>query len=358
MSTPEYDYLIVGQGLAGTALAWHLIEAGKRILIVSDSSRPAASLVAAGIYNPLTGRKLVKTWMADQLFPYAADFYRTLERELAARLAYPMPIYRPYRSAEERARYLAYASEAEISDYIEQGADGQIDKYGLRAPFGGLSVKGSGWVDLIGIIERSREQFIKNSQYLEGDFHDRKLIISNDSISWGNIKAEKIIFCQGVDARENSLFGWLPFNPVKGQILDVTFERYCADEIVNQGIFILPMSDGHTYRVGATYSWHDLDWEITDDGRAYLEDRLKPLVPGEYGIVRQRAGLRPSSNDRRPLIGLHPVHRRVGLFNGLGTKGVTLAPYFAREFVQYLENGKELKSEVNIERHYSLYYHL
>ncbi len=170
------------------------------------------------------------------------------------------------------------------------------------------------------------------------------------------VEAGKVIFCQGVDARENSLFDWLPFNPVKGQILDVVFDGYISEEIVNQGIFILPSPDRQTYRVGATYSWHDLDWEITEDGRAYLENKLQPLISSEYTILGQRAGLRPSSKDRRPLIGLHPAHPAVGVFNGLGTKGVTLAPYFAGEFVQYLENDKELNSEVNIDRHFSLYY--
>lgn len=75
MSDQKYDYILVGQGIAGTALAWHLIQAGKRVLVVNDSTRPSASLVAAGIYNPLTGRKLVKTWMADTIFPYAINFY-------------------------------------------------------------------------------------------------------------------------------------------------------------------------------------------------------------------------------------------------------------------------------------------
>ncbi len=355
MNTRKYDYILVGQGIAGTALAWHLLEAGKRILVVNDSTRPSASLVAAGIYNPLTGRKLVKTWMADTIFPYAVDFYTQLEGTLKSRFVYPLPIYRPYRSLEEQKNYLAYASETEIAEYILKEPESQPDREGLNFPFGGLLVKG-GWIDLAAVINTSRESFIENNQYIECDFFSKKLVINHDSVAWGSIDAGKVIFCQGVDARENSLFDWLPFNPVKGQILDVVFDGYTAEEIVNQGIFILPSPDLHTHRVGATYSWHDLDWETTEDGRAYLENKLRPLISGEYTILGQRAGLRPSSKDRRPLIGLHPAHPAIGVFNGLGTKGVTLAPYFAGEFVQYLENDKELNSEVNIDRHFSLYY--
>lgn len=356
MSTERYDYILVGQGIAGTSLAWHLIQAGKKVLVVNDSTRPSASLVAAGIYNPLTGRKLVKTWMADTIFPYAVNFYSQLEGTLGGQFVHPLPIYRPYRTVEERKSFLAHASEAGILEYIVDDPDSQSDVKGLHAPFGGLVVHGGGWIDLKSLLEKIREKFIEKNQYLDCDFFSKELKINESSVTWNGIEAGKVIFCQGVDARENSLFDWLPFNPVKGQILDVEFEGYSAEKIVNQGIFILPSPEGQTYRVGATYSWHDLDWQITDDGREYLENKLRPLVPGPYTILGQRAGLRPSSKDRRPLVGLHPVHRAIGVFNGLGTKGVTLAPYFASELVQYLESDKELNSEVNIDRHFSLYY--
>jgi glycine/D-amino acid oxidase-like deaminating enzyme len=357
MSNDTYDYMIVGQGIAGTCLAWHLIEAGKKVLLVSDSARPSASLVAAGIINPLTGRKLVKTWLADELFPYAEDFYTRLGSTLNTRLLYSIPIYRPYRSEEEKKKYLAYASEPEVAKYIGQGADSHPTIAGLDHPFGGLEVKGAGWVDLKELILKSRAFFIENNQFVEDSFEIKDLVINDSFVEWKHYRAGKVLFCQGVDARENLLFDWLPFNPVKGQILDVTFEAYSAEQIVNQGVFILPLPERDLYRVGATYSWHDLDWEITEDGRNYLETKLRPLVRGAYTIHSQKAGLRPSSKDRRPLIGLHPQHRSVGIFNGLGTKGVSLAPYFANEFVEYLVNGKEMNPLVNIDRCFSLYYH-
>lgn len=358
MKTTTYDYLIVGQGLAGTVLAWHLLDAGKRVLIVNDTMLPSASLVAAGIYNPLTGRKLVKTWLADTLFPYALKFYHQLETKLNVRLIYPADIVRPYRSIEEKERFQHYALEEDIAKYIAQDVDSQNAIVGIHAPFGGLKVTGSGWVDLSALLELSRGEFIKNGQYYENNFDTNELIFNQDTVSWKEFSIGKILFCQGADARENSLFGWLPFNPVKGQVLDATFSILKTEQIVNQGIFIMPGREADQYRIGATYSWHDLDWNTSDDGRAYLEAKLKPLLDGgDYTIHKQQAGLRPASKDRRPLIGIHPEFPDVGIFNGLGTKGVTLGPYFANSFMEYLEHGKELIPEVNISRYFSLYYH-
>ncbi|GHB71859.1 NAD(P)/FAD-dependent oxidoreductase [Persicitalea jodogahamensis] len=357
MKISEYDYLIIGQGVAGTTLAWHLIQAGKRVLVVGDSSRPSASNVAAGIYNPLTGRKLVKTWLADEIFPYAVRFYNQIGESLSVQLVYPQNIFRPYRSSEERDRYLSYVSDGDLAEYIAEESDSQAKVKGLNAPHGGLEVKGSGWVDLKELIKNSKNYFIENNQYAESSFETRDLLISDKRVTWKGVDAGKVIFCQGYDARENTLFNWLPFNPVKGQILDVTFDDYSADKIVNQGIFILPSLTKTEYRVGATYSWHDLDWESTEDGRAYLENKLQPLVPGSYTINKQQAGIRPSCKDRRPLVGMHPEHKAVGIFNGLGTKGVTLAPYFANEFVNHLCEGTKLNPEANIARYFSLYYH-
>lgn len=356
MSELPYDFLIVGQGIAGTCLAWQLIDRGQRVLILNDTSRPSASLVAAGIYNPLTGRNLVKTWMADELFPYAENFYGRLEELVGAPLVHSVPIYRPFRSEEEKIRYATYASEPAIAAYIKGIRSEQPDIQGLYHPWGGLEVRGCGWVDLNTLVQKSREKFIENNQYLEGTFDPKSLIIKEDQVEWQGIKSRKILFCQGFKDSQDSLFGWLPFNPVKGQILDLTFAEYSSPMIVNQGIFILPGLQEGTFRVGATYSWHDLDWISTQDGREYLEAKLEPLVQGTYAIQHQLAGIRPSSKDRRPLIGLHPQYGAVGIFNGLGTKGVTLAPFFSAQFAEHLVDGKELNPEVNIDRYFSLYY--
>ncbi|ODS80218.1 MAG: hypothetical protein ABS46_14940 [Cytophagaceae bacterium SCN 52-12] len=351
---PDFDYLIVGQGIAGTSLAWHMHAAGHRFLIIDNPGLPSSSHVAAGIFNPLTGRKLVKTWLADQLFPYAVDFYRRVEKILGISCLHYTDIFRPYRSAEEKDNYLRWAAENGYEAYISGRLPDFTANRFIRAPFNGLSITRSGWLDLPHFLDSSRNYFLATGCFREADFSSEDLALDDQHAVWQNMRFKKVISCMGAGAGKDAFFNWLPFNPVKGQILDCRVEGYDVEEIVNQGIFILPLGGG-LVRIGATYSWHDLDWENTEDARLYLSEKASGLLKAPFSITGQRAGIRPSSADRRPFAGRHPEYSRLYIFNGLGTKGVTLAPFFAQQLVNLIAYGQELHPEVNIERYFSLY---
>ncbi|GGB88905.1 NAD(P)/FAD-dependent oxidoreductase [Dyadobacter sediminis] len=353
-NNPDFDYLIIGQGVAGTSLAWHLLDAGKKIQIAGDLNLPSSSKVAAGIFNPLTGKKLVKTWLADALFPYASAFYTNLEKRLGAKFFHSASIFRPFRSIEEQNTYLARTADPTILPYVGPQQTNDLRAY-VDAAYGGLEVIQSGWIDLPVLLDSSRDYFIEKNLYTEERFQTADLNIQEEYIIWKNRTFGKVIFCQGFMAHENAFFNWLPFTPVKGQILEITTEKALGPEIINQGIFILPVTEFKA-RIGATYSWDPLDWEPTAAATAELEDKLQSLLKIPYRVESETAGIRPSVKDRRPLVGVHPEYHKVGIFNGLGTKGVTLAPYFANQFVQHLENGKELNPLVNINRYFSLYF--
>ena len=70
----KIDFLLIGQGLAGSALGYRLKKAGKKIKLIDLPSENKSSRVAAGLYNPVTGRKMVKTWNADLLSPEIQPF--------------------------------------------------------------------------------------------------------------------------------------------------------------------------------------------------------------------------------------------------------------------------------------------
>jgi glycine/D-amino acid oxidase-like deaminating enzyme len=293
--------------------------------------------------------------LADELFPFAKKFYSDLEIRLNDKFFHQVPIFRPFRSIEEQNTYLAQTADPGIAQYVSsQPLDVDPNEY-VHAEYGGLEVVQSGWVDLPLFLNKSWEYFLKQGLFREAQFDSNDLVVDEKYVEWKGLKFGKIVFCQGFMALENDFFNWLPFTPVKGQILEVAAEKPLPPYIINQGIFMLPVAS-HILKVGATYSWDPLDWEPTTEAANELLGKFQALFRSPYSVRSALAGIRPSVRDRRPLIGIHPEHDNVTIFNGLGTKGVTLGPYFANEFAQHLENGKELNSLVNIKRYFSLYF--
>ena len=85
----KVDYIIVGQGLAGTLLAHELYRQKKTFLVYDDPKQPKASEVAAGLINPVVFRRMTKSWMLDDAFPILESTYRQLEDLLQEKLYYP-----------------------------------------------------------------------------------------------------------------------------------------------------------------------------------------------------------------------------------------------------------------------------
>ncbi|GAA4451863.1 FAD-dependent oxidoreductase [Nibrella saemangeumensis] len=351
------DFLIVGQGVGGSVLAWTLDRLGCKVIVANAAELPSASRVAAGIVNPLTGRKLVRTWKADDLFPFLHQFYTSIEQQLGAHFFFPLDIYRPFRSIEEQNSYLAQTAESSIGKYVRERVNNEQYKPYIHNPYGGLEVTQAGWVDLIDFLAAIRQYFQDKNQFIEQAILPQELMYPAKGAIWYDWQVQQVIFCDGVQAQENALWSWLPFAPVKGQVLTARVEDYPIRNVVNQGVFILPV-DNKTLKIGATYTWHDLNWQTSDDARSFLETKVKEILKIPYEVIQQQAGIRPSTNDRRPFLGLHPANPAVGIFNGLGTKGVSLAPYLAHEFARFLLYGEELAAEVNINRHLSLYYRI
>jgi glycine/D-amino acid oxidase-like deaminating enzyme len=349
-----WDYFIVGQGLAGSILAYKLVKHDRKVLVFDDPVCPKSSTVAAGIFNPFTGRKLVRTWLAEHLFPFLLEFYKNLETELSVRFLYDLPMYRPFLSVKEQNEWNARLFEDRYSQFIDRILNPQEALPQVVNPLGGMMLKRSGYVDTKALINSIFEFLKQKNAFRSEQFSYKELQISKDHVQYHGDTARKIIFCEGPSLTNNSFFNWLPLKPVKGEILEIELQEP-LECIVNRGVFILPVTHRHC-RVGSTFDNNDLSWKVTDKAKTQLLQKLDNLIRVPYRVIGHIAGVRPASLDRRPFIGLHPEYEPLGIFNGLGTKGVSLAPYFAKSFLEYLEEGKPLIKEVAISRYFSLYY--
>lgn len=349
----EVDYIVVGQGIAGTVLADHLIEGGFRVQVYDNQSHSNSSRVAGGLYNPITGRKMVKTWLADELFPYLLTYYKNLEQRLATRFLVDTPIYRPFVSIEELNEWMGKSSDPVFQPFIKRVYGGTQYADQISNEFGGLLLDQSGYLNTREMITAFREYLLAKNALEEQSFDAESLELTEEGARYKGVLAGKVIFCDGPLLSSNKYFSWLPLSPVKGELL---FIRVSEDfeAIYNRGVFIIPIGDG-ICKVGATYDHFNLDQKTTERARKQLIEKLDGLIKIPYEVVEQVAGIRPATKDRRPFVGIHPKHGQLGVFGGLGTKGVSLAPFFARQFVEHLTKSEELKMEANIQRFFSLY---
>lgn len=349
------DFVIVGQGLAGSVLAYSLWKQGQSVLVLDNPNLASSSKVAGGIYNPVTGKKLTKTWMADDLFPFLADFYTELEKVLGESFFYPLPIYRPFSNIQIQE---VFKQEGATDGFAGFGTvDFQGDTYQelVQYSLGGVTTNHSGWLDLPKMLKAFRTFFLEKGILKEIQLNldnvlPEQLVYADNHVQ---ISFKKLIFCEGDHARRNPFFNWLPFTSVKGEVLTVKIAQD-FDEIINQGVFVIPLGN-QSYRVGATYSWHALDGVPTESAQEELLTKYKKLMKPPCEVVEHLAGVRPATKDRRPFLGLHPRFSQLAIFNGLGSKGVSLAPYFAKEMADFLLIEKELNPEVNINRYVSFY---
>ncbi len=349
----EVDFIIVGQGIAGTVLADHLIQCGKRVLVFDEPGLSNSSKVAGGLYNPVTGRKMVKTWLADDLFPYLLDYYRDLQNRLSSRFLIETPIYRPFLSIEEQNEWMGKSSEVTYKPYVKRVFDQSGYGDHIKDEYGGLLLDQSGYVDTALMVDSFRTYLLEEGSLIEQVFDDSRLEFSEDGVRYLGHTADKVIFSDGPLLTRNKFFHWLPMRPVKGELIFIKVQEDFK-AIYNRGVFIIPLGGG-ICKVGATYDHQNLDNEATEKAKAQLIEKLSGLIKLPFEVVNQVAGIRPATKDRRPLLGVHPENERIAVFGGLGAKGVSLAPYFGKQFVEYLTNENELPEAANIKRFFSLY---
>ena len=332
------SFTIVGQGIAGTCLAHELLYRGGDVRVFNSRSMHSASLRAAGVINPITGRRFVKTWLAEQLIPLAKSYYRRIEGLLGVDLIEERRILHaldsPYMEENWALRTGDERYEAFMGGIIEHPYPGLLKPEHFAVVRGGLQI------DITTLIDRSRDLFKNSGAYIDQVFEPSNV---DDN--------ELIIFCEGEAIRRNNLFEPLENMYAKGEALVCDIPDLPAGDIIKNGIVIAPYRDG-LFWVGATYVRDDSMPVPTQEGRETLAKGLENTLSCPYKIVDHLAGVRSTTVDRRPYVGRHPNHENVYLLNGLGAKGASLAPFCAQLLCDLLESGKRVPAEVNILRYW------
>jgi len=341
------DYIIVGGGLAGINFAETAFINNKTFTLINDTSHNS-SLVAAGIYNPVILKRFSLPQDSKEHLDYMKPFYKAIEERLNIKFDFEIPVYRKFASIEEQNNWFEAADKPPLEPFLSTKIVHK--KYdGLPSPYGFGEVLHTGYVDTDVLIKGYQDYLALNSNLINEIFNYGNLILHGDHVEYKNIKAKHIIFAEGFGLHTNPYFNYLPLDGTKGELLVIKAQGLKLDVAINAGVFILPMGND-IYKVGATYEWDDKTAVPTEAGKAELVEKLNEVVSCSYEIVKHLAGIRPTTKDRKSLIGTHHLHKNVHLLNGLGTRGVMLGPAMAKLLYDSIERGVPIKREINLSR--------
>lgn len=350
------DVIVVGGGLAGTLLALELERRGRRVLLVDDDLRDAATPVAAGLLNPVTGMRLSPTPGAALLIPAAIETFRSLEQKFGRTIFRALPLFRAYSNEAERDLKRRRAAEPDAARWFGDEVAPEAVHPALHAPLGGFMIVGGGWVDLPALLAGAREHFTQaDAPPAPGapgesppgvtllttrfDHAGVEILKKGAGVRWRGVTAKHLVFAEGAGVRANPWFRDLAWQPAKGEF--ITCETDLAggpDFALKIGLMAIPLGDGR-WRVGSNYEWEKLDTAPTPAVRDMLLAGFAKMfrTPPRATVVTHLAGVRPAAKGARPIVGRHPDHPALHVFNGFGAKGCTWTPAYAREYAARLD---------------------
>ena len=344
-----FDFLIVGSGLAGLSFAEIALQNNGSIYVIDDCKQNA-SYVAGGLYNPIILKRFTKAWQSENQLSFAEQFYRCLEQKFNTSFYHDLPVLRRFYSIEEQNNWFIAADKRELSNYLS--SDLVKENFnGLSAPFGYGKVNNTGYLNVAALMDSFRAYLKSKDLFRQEAFDYTKLQINNDVLSYCGITAKHLVFAEGFGMLQNPFFSDLPMVSSKGELLLIHAPELKLDCIVNAGIFILPVGNGH-FKIGATYNWQDQTTEPTQAGRDELLSQLDEIINCPYEVIDHYAGIRPTVSDRRPLVGTHHQYKNIHLLNGLGTRGVLVGPSMAQALYEQIMHDKPVQAEANINRIY------
>lgn len=339
--------LIVGQGIAGTALAWALRQRGAAVQLTDGGFPHSASSVAAGIINPVTGKRFVKSWRLEEFFPAARSFYAGLEAHLSLSIWHETPILRLLPTPQEANDWSARCALPDYAGWLAERADAGAWSAFLPADLRFGVIHQAARVDFSALLPAFRQKARDEGWFSTRSFDYQELAALTGEFDY-------VICCEGWRGRDNPFFPALPWQLAKGEAFQLRFPDQppganVPNEILKKEALIAPLGDG-LYWAGATYNWTFDDEKPTAGERDFLLARLRDMLAVPFEVIDHQAGIRPTVKDRRPFLGLSTMHPKIGIFNGLGTKGALLAPFWAEHFAHHLLHSAPLDPQVDIRR--------
>jgi glycine/D-amino acid oxidase-like deaminating enzyme len=351
MGNTRVDVIVVGGGLAGTILGWTLRQRGLQTAVFDDPGRSTSSRIAAGLFNPVTGRRLTIAWRVRSLLETGRVLFREIERATGTEFYHSQPLVRFFTRPEMSDRWCKRREEAARSGLVFSEFDVSPDRR-FRSIRGGFELCGSGYIDTDVLIRSVRESLARDGLWIQKSVGPDDVKVKGDVVTCCGISADHIVFAEGHLARFNPLLPPLPIKPDKGELLEVRIPDGPAERIYVGELFLVPRGQNR-WIVGSTHDWNSDSDQPTDSGKNELAQKFAEMFDAPYEIVDHKAGIRPASADTRAFVGRHPNIHRAWIFNGFGSRSVLLAPYSARILAAAIIDGAPVEPELDVGRFWS-----
>ena len=330
---------IIGGGIAGINMAMRCYLEGIDFIIFNEGIIENATLAAAGLINPIAGRRFESAWNYNQVYQECTTFYKKMEIILNESFFYQNNIHRVIHS-EDEFRLLSKDLELKkLSNTVLKLEEG-MPFDGLKPQFGHMTISASGYVQTQKLNSSFYKWAKENQFWIKKYIHYKDILLDNDQITIDDQLFTHLIFCDGFDGTKNPFFPDLNFSPVKGECLVLEIPDLPQEIVIYKGHYLVPYG-GYKFIYGATYIWDSLTWEVTASGLKTLQSGLEELLNCPYTIIQQKAGIRPATTNRRPILVKSHVYpeKDIYMFNGLGTKGISLSPLMSQWMLDLIFKG-------------------
>jgi len=323
--------------LAGSLLAWTLLQQQQTVVLVDSQDPQGASQVAAGLVNPVVGRRLVKPVDLNNCWGSALSCYMQLAQQFGQSFFTPKRLLRLFRQPADADRYQQRCRQPEYAELLGARFAAGESGESVSDPYGGFVQGQAGYLDVPTLLHCLREHFLQQGVLCNTMLRYQDIGIGPNSVQWQGRSFRHIVFCEGARALQNPWFRWLPFQLSKGEIITVRSRLKLPKSIIHLGNWLLPINE-HEMKVGATYEWQWQDEQPSAHASKQLSSVAEQVLThhAELQVIKHQAGIRPTTRDKNPFIGTHPDIAVLHVFNGFGSRGALLIPYYAQCLAQCL----------------------
>jgi glycine oxidase len=338
--------IIIGFGIAGFAYAIQLVRNNKDFVII-DLPISNSTYKSAGVINPTVLKRYTLAWNAPSFINYAKKYYSEFELKYKVKVLEPYPIHRYFSSIKEQNYWSEASFSNSLKPYLKSNFKTNSPK-DIKTKFGYGVVKNSSKLKVKIALDSFKES-LNGDQFINEQFDNKALILNDKFVEYKNIRANQIVFCDGIQMKKNKWFEYLPLIGSKGEMLVIKAPMLSSKKIIKGSIFVVPIMND-LFWVGSTFDNEYKSNKTTKKGIHFLTHKLNNLITVPYEIIEHNAAIRPTVIDRRPLLGSHPKHKNIYIFNGLGTRGSFMAPLLSKWLYDFISTSKKIDKEVSIER--------